>query len=488
MSRAQRRPSPRSARPGVETLEARCLLAGNVLQTNLVSDLPGVAQTMDPQLINPWGISESANGPFWVSDNGAGVSTLFNTAGVKQGLVVSIPAPGDLTGFTGTPTGTVFNDSAGGFKLNGFDKNGVANSLPAVFLFATEDGTIVGWNPNVNPAGIDPTTAGKHGIIAVDNSAAGAVYKSLTMATSNTDPIVKGNPNTQSLLYAADFHNGRIDVFGTNFAPVTLPRGAFTDPNLPRGYAPFNVQQLGGKIYVTYAQQDSAGHDDVAGAGHGFVDVYNLDGSGGQRLVSRGPLNSPWGLAIAPASFGPLAGALLVGNFGDGHINAFNASNGKPMGALTDPDGEPIQIQNLWALRVGNGGQGGDSQTLYFTAGLGHEQHGLFGSLKPVAAGTPEGDAEAQAVTAALDIFQLDLATVQKDIANGAPRATLRSDVQALDQALVELVQAERRFANDSVADQGHGRDGDSSAAARALDGVFAELGNLRGLGDGGAG
>src|SRR5262249_7229020 len=152
-----------------------------------------------------------------------------------------------------------------------------------------------------------------------------------------------------------DFHNGKIDVFGTDFAPVKLGKGAFTDPNLPKGYAPFNVQQLGGKIYVTYALRDDAGEDDVAGAGHGFVDVYNLDGSGGQRLVSRGPLTSPGGLAIAPASFGPLAGALLVGNFGDGHINAFNVSNPSnvtSLGPLTDPDGEPIQIQNLWALRV----------------------------------------------------------------------------------------------------------------------------------------
>jgi uncharacterized protein (TIGR03118 family) len=495
MSRAHRRPSPLSARPGVESLEGRCLLANNVLQTNLVSDLAGVAQAQDPQLKNPWGISEGPGGPFWISDNNAGVSTLYNTAGVKQGLVVDIPAPGDLTGFTGTPTGTVFNDSAGGFKLSGVDKTGApATPAPAVFLFATEDGTIVGWNPGINPAGIDLKTAGKHGIIAVDNSAIptaadGAVYKGLTLATSQNGPIVPGTSNTQSLLYAANFRSGKIDVFGTDFAPVNLGKGAFTDPNLPKGYAPFNVQQLGGKIYVTYALQDDARHDDVAGPGHGFVDVYNLDGSGGQRLVSRGPLDSPWGLAIAPSSFGPLAGALLVGNFGDGHINAFNVSNPSnvtSLGQLKDPDGEPIQINGLWALKVGNGNGGGDSQTLYFTAGLDHENHGLFGSLSPVAAGTPEGPAEQQAVTAAVDVFQLSLTAVQKDLTSGVKGATLNADIRTLDQALVDLVRAERQFANDAAADGGlHGAE---SAASQALDGVFAQLGNLPGLGDGGAG
>src|SRR5262249_55151520 len=155
------------------------------------------------------------------------------------------------------------------------------------------------------------------------------------------------------VLYAANFHDGRIDVFDTSFAPVTLAKGAFTDPKLPKGYAPFNVQVLNGKVYVTYAKQDADKHDDVAGKHHGFVDVYNLDGSGEQRLVRRGPLDSPWGLAIAPASFGSLAGALLVGNFGNGHINAFNATTGAPLGELKDPDGEPIEIDGLWALQVG---------------------------------------------------------------------------------------------------------------------------------------
>ena len=438
-------------------LEDRSVPSNNVLQTNLVSDLPNVAQFLDPQLVNPWGISESGGSPFWISDNNAGVSTLYNTAGVKQGLVVSIPAPGDPLGASGTPTGTVFNiagGAAGGFKISGFNMSG-ASTASAIFLFATEDGTIVGWNPGVNPQGFDPNKAGKYGIIAVDNSANptaanGAVYKGLTIAK---------DANGRTLLYASNFRAGKIDVFDTNFKLVTtLPAGAFTDPNLPKGYAPFNVQELNGKIYVTYARQDKTKHDDDAGPHRGFVDVFNLDGTPGLagghvRLISRGPLDSPWGLAIAPASFGSLAGALLDGNFGDGHINAFNATTGAFMGRLVDPDGEPIQIDGLWALKVGNGGLGGDADKVYFTAGIDHEQHGLFGSLASVAPGTPEGPAEGQMVQAALDVFQIDLTTFINDVNSGAPRATIIQDLHNLDSSFVQLIQTEHRFADDEEDD-----------------------------------
>jgi hypothetical protein len=316
----------------------------------------------------------------------------------------------------------------------------------------------------------------------------GAVYKGLSTATGPNGPIFSNDANSTTVLYAANFRSGQIEVFDTTFTRVNLPAGAFADPDLPKGYAPFNVQVLGNKVYVTYARQDKARHDDDAGPHRGFVDVFNLDGTPGldknnMRLVSRGPLDSPWGLAIAPSTFGSLAGALLVGNFGNGHINAFNATTGDFLGELRDPDGEPIQIDGLWALKVGNGGAGGDLGTVYFTAGLDHEMHGLFGALTPVAPGTPEGPAEAQKVTAALDVVQLELTTVQQDLANGVTGDQLRQDLQALNAALVDLIRAEVRFAADARQDQsGGGEDGSTHGAARsALDAHFADLGGLLG-------
>jgi uncharacterized protein (TIGR03118 family) len=483
-SRRDRR-ALRAYRPALENLEERCVLDATVLQTNLVSDLPGVAAVTDPHLVNPWGISESGNSPFWVSDNNAGVSTLYNTAGAPQSLVVSIPAPGDPTGASGTPTGTVFNTAlaSGAFKVT----NGTA-SAPAIFLFATEDGTIVGWNPGVNPAGSDPTKAGTFGTIAVDNSGnnftepdplkqTGAVYKGLAIATD-------GNGVTR--LYATNFRSGQVEVFNTNFKPdTTLPTGAFTDPSLPQGYAPFNVQELGGKIYVTYAKQDKAKHDDDAGPHRGFVDRFNLDGSGMQRVAMRGPLDSPWGLALAPSNFGTLAGALLVGNFGDGHINAFNPNNGTFLGELKDSDGEPITIDGLWALKVGNGKSGGDANKVYFTAGLFHETHGLFGSLAVANPGDPEGPAEGQMVQAALDVVQIDLNTFLMDAANGASEATLDQDLQNLHAAEVQFMQTQQQFAEDARADLNpHGpRIGPMDESAKgpdlkALDELFAAFGH----------
>jgi uncharacterized protein (TIGR03118 family) len=487
LERGRDRRASRAYRPALESLEDRCLLDASVLQTNLVSDLPGVAQFQDPHLVNPWGISESATSPFWVSDNGAGVSTLYNTAGSPQALVVSIPAPGDPLGSGGTPTGTVFNIAlgSGAFKVSGFTAAGTATSAAAVFLFATEDGTIVGWNPGVNPPGFDPAKAGTYGIIAVDNSANpsaadGAVYKGLAVATAAG----------VTRLYATNFRSGQVEVFDTNFKPATLSAGAFTDPDLPKGYAPFNVESLGGKIYVTYAKQDKAKHDDAAGPHRGFVDVFNLDGTpglpgGNVRLVSRGPLNSPWGLALAPDNFGTLAGALLVGNFGNGHINAFNPTTGDFLGELQDPDGEPIAIDGLWALKVGNGGNGGDAHKVYFTAGLFGETHGLFGSLSPAAPGSPEGPAEAQMVQAALDVVQIDLNTFLTDTANGADAATLRQDLQNLRAAEVQLLQAQQQFAHDARDDlspHGHKSPASTKSATGldldALDDLFATFGH----------
>ncbi|HYT89257.1 MAG TPA: TIGR03118 family protein [Gemmataceae bacterium] len=501
-------------RPCLEALEDRCLLAGNVLQTNLVSDLPGVAQVQDPNLVNPWGISESSGSPFWISDNHAGVSTLYNVPGANNTpvainpLVVSIPTPGDPLGSTGTPTGTVFNTDGGtlgGFQVSGVDKNGNPITAPAIFLFATEDGTLVGWNPAVNPRGFDPTKAGTYGIIAVDNSGnnftnpdpnqqTGAVYKGLTSATSAT-PIIAGDPNSTALLYASNFRAGTIDVYDAAFQKVaSLPAGAFTDPNLPKGYAPFDVQVLNNQLYVTYAQQDAAKHDDVAGPGPGFVDVFNLDGTPGLadgkvRLISRGVLDSPWGLAIAPTGFAGLSApngdpVLLVGNFGNGRINAFDAATGVSLGGLKDPDGEPIQINGLWALQVGNGGAGGAANTVYFTAGLFGETHGLFGALTTAAPGSPEGTAEAQMIQADLDVVQLSLQALQMDLKASASKTTIRQDVQALDQSLTQLARDEVGFTADTFADLGNGHDHDHEAASRgfdltALDNVFAGLGKL---------
>jgi uncharacterized protein (TIGR03118 family) len=331
------------------------------VQTNLVSDGFVPAATTDANLINPWGISFSPTGPFWVSDNNAGVTTIYNGAGTPVTVAghasITIAPPPGSTG-PAAPTGQVFNTAKSGFDISEGGKTG-----SSVFLFATEDGTISGWNPTVD--------AGSS-VLAVDDSGEGAVFKGLTMLQTGG----------QTLLYAADFHNNRVDIFDSNFTQVS----SFTDPSLPAGYAPFNVQNLGGRLFVTFALQNAAGHDDVAGPGHGFVDEFNAQGNLLQRIASGGPLNSPWGLDIAPAGFGRFAGDLLVGNFGDGTIDAFDLKNDHFVGKLLGADGKSLVIGDLWALTNGNGGAAGNPNTVYFTAGVLNEAHGLFGSLSPAAA------------------------------------------------------------------------------------------------------
>jgi uncharacterized protein (TIGR03118 family) len=456
---------------------------GTVLQTNLVSDLPGVAAVTDPNLQNPWGISESTGSPFWISDNNSGLSTLYTvssttTTPAVSPLVVNIPTPVSPTG--GAPDGTVFNSAAasGAFKVTGPNKSGQTTSAAATFLFDTEDGTIVGWNSGIDPTGkfAGPGGASEEAVIAVDNSGnnftnpnpneqTGAVYKGLAIATSST-PIVAADPASTALLYASNFRAGTVEVYDANFDKVTgLPAGAFDDRRLPRGYAPFNVQVLNGKLYVTYARQDATKHDDAAGPHRGFVDVYNLDGTpglpGGQvRLISRGALDSPWGLAITPAGFAGLSApggdpVLLVGNFGNGRVHAYDATNGTWLGQLKDPDGEPIAIDGLWALRVGNGGNGGLAGTVYFSAGPFGETHGIFGSLTTAAAGSAEGPAEQQWVQANLDVVQADAQRVSTDQSSGAAAATVRADVRTLNADTRNLVLAERQFAADAVSDAG---------------------------------
>jgi uncharacterized protein (TIGR03118 family) len=316
--------------------------------TNLVSNSAAVpAAAHDASLVNAWGLTASDSSPWWVADNGANVSTLYNgNTGAKLGLTVVVD---------GGPTGTVFNIAGAMFP--------VPSGATSRFLFASEDGKIRGW-PGTGPAQV---TAGH-------SSAPGAIYKGLAIA------VTPGGPR----LYATDFHNGRVDVWDGSWNLVTS--AAFADPTLPAGYAPFGIQRSGDTIFVTYAKQDADAADELHGQGLGFVDAYDAAGNLLGRVAQHGQLNAPWGLAMAPASFGRFAGDLLVGNFGDGEINAYaELPNGhfEHRGELRGTDGKPIAIDGLWALEFGNDGGAGPSTRLFFTAGPNDELDGLFGSIDP---------------------------------------------------------------------------------------------------------
>jgi uncharacterized protein (TIGR03118 family) len=326
-------------------------------QTNIVSDGSVPADHTDPDLINPWGVAFSANGPFWVADNSSGFATIYNGSGKTVLSPITVAPPPGATG-PAAPTGEVFNSTGGKFNISAG-----GHTASSIFLWATEDGTISGWNPSINK---------NNSVVAVDNShgGKGAVYKGLAIANTEHGPR----------LYAANFRSGKVEVYNDRFKLVKT----FTDKSVPAGYAPFNVQVLDNKLFVTYAVQNAEKHDDVAGPGNGFVDEYDLNGHMIQRVASHGSLNSPWGLAIAPSDFGKFAGDLLVGNFGDGTINAYDINHGdKPMGPLLGENGKPITIGDLWSLKAGNGGMGGSTGSIYFTAGVSQEMHGLFGSLTP---------------------------------------------------------------------------------------------------------
>ena len=326
------------------------IFAQSVKQTNLVSDISGMAGITDPLLVNPWGMSSSATSPIWVSDAGTGMATLYSVDGTtgavtKVALNVTVPGPPSGQLFNGTSNFVVSNSGA---------------SAPALFIFAGLNGVISGWN-----AAVPPPSPSKMAIAAALGAPAPAVYTGITQAVRGTDPF----------LYAANNAAGRIDVFDKNFVQVSIP-GAFLDPSLPAGDKPFNIAAIGGSLYVTYSGPV------------GVVNVFNTDGIIMKRFATGGTLLSPWGITMAPADFGKFSNDLLIGNFnsgdpavGPGNISAFDPATGTFLGLLTDPASTPISIDGLWTLKFGNGGNGGINNVLYFSAGIQRQAHGLFGSL-----------------------------------------------------------------------------------------------------------
>ena len=351
---------------------ARAEPFATVLGTRLDSDIPGNARFLDPNLVNPIGIAMSGGSPDWIANGGSGVATLYNTLGQPQTLVVSVPSPGNPTGGA-APTGDVFNIAPAN---TAFQVTDGVHTASALFMFATTGGTIVGWSPGVDPTGqfAGPNGVSTFGAVAVNHSAVGADYRGLAIA----------NNGVATLLYAANFGQGTIDVFDEHFAPASLGPDAFKDANLPAGFVPFNVQQLRGHVFVTYAQRN--------GAGGGVIDEFNLDGTFVARIASNGPggpLEAPWGLA----------GMLLVGNHGDGIIDVFDpAGNNALLAELADPAERLLAIDGLWGLAVGNGTNGGNSNSILFTVGINGGRDGMFGSLTPVLPGTPVGDFDFVAV------------------------------------------------------------------------------------------
>ena len=340
-------------------------------QTNLVSNIAGLAPNVDPKLINPWGFSETPGGKFWVAANGSGRSILFDAEGVRNRGDIIIPTPaGNPRNGSSTPNGVVPNTTPD------FIISEHGRSARAILLFSTEDGTIAGWNPDVDKA---------HAVIAADQSGNGAIYKLLALGT-----------NTQgTFIFASDFHNGTIDIFDSSFNLVRFGANAFVDPTtgadaIPSDFAPFGVKNFGGTLFVTYAKQDADKEDDVAGVGNGFIDEFDTSGNFIRRFATRGLLNSPIGAAIAPANFGQFSGDVLIGNFGDSHVNAFDPASGAFLGQLTDTQGDPLILnggfqetdtKGLWGIGFGNGADGAGVDEMFFAAGINEENDGLFGKV-----------------------------------------------------------------------------------------------------------
>jgi uncharacterized protein (TIGR03118 family) len=325
------------------------------VQHNLVSSQAGVADHQDPDLVNAWGVAFNPNGFVWVADNGTGLSTLYDGNGVKNSLIVTIPVVNGTA--PGVPTGITFSSS------NDFQIPTPTGDAASRFLFATEDGGIFGWAPGLTVAVQKVPAAG---VITT------AVYKGIAVA---------GN-GTGHQIYAADFHNKKIDVFDATFNPVGTT-GGFVDPNIPSSFGPFNIMNINGDLYVAYAMKETDGDDEVAGQGLGFVDAFTADGVLIRRIATRGNLNAPWGMAIAPISFGRFGNALLVGNFGDGTINAFDLKNGTSLGQLRNANNQVLAIDGLWGIAFGNGILNQPADVLFFAAGPAEESEGLYGFLTP---------------------------------------------------------------------------------------------------------
>jgi uncharacterized protein (TIGR03118 family) len=355
-------------------LSGPAFAATNFVRTDLIADSDGAAAVTDPNLVGTWGISASAASPFWVSNTANGTSTVYTvsaanpatlTAPTVSSTVVTVPpSANNKTTKVGFPTGQVNN----GYGVGNFDITPATGSTPAAgssFIFASLDGTIT-------------ARGGATAVIFVDNGAKGAVYTGLAIGVSSAGPT----------LYAANFSQGTIDTWDKNWKPITLP-GGFLDQNLPGGYYPSNIQRYGRRLYVTYNFSDGAGSFAYGGPGTGLINVYDLNGNLLDRLVPNNQwLNLPWGVAVTGANFGSFSYALVVGNFGDGTISAFDLHTGNYLGTMQDGKGNNISISGLWGLQWGNGGSGGDAGTLYFAASpgagpSGFSQHGLFGSLKP---------------------------------------------------------------------------------------------------------
>jgi uncharacterized protein (TIGR03118 family) len=333
--------------------------ANDFHQTNLISNRTDQgAQVVDPGLVNPWGLALSPTSPLWVADNGADLATVYRiTPGGATAAKVklNVKFPGGAA-----PTGQVFNGTSG------FVVNTAAGSGPGLFIFSSESGHIYAWNPVA-----DPVDANGNSAVTTVHTSRTAVYKGLAI----------GNVGRSTFLYASNFHDNRVEVFDSRFHRAHL-FGSFRDGFLPRGYAPFGIQEINGFLYVSYALQNAEKQDDVSGPGHGFVDIFTNSGIFVKRLVSRGALNSPWGMTVAPAGFGPFGGDLLVGNFGDGRIHAYKLFSGFGQGALLNEKRMPIQIDGLWGLIFGTPSTGGTG-TLLFSAGINDEADGLVGSINP---------------------------------------------------------------------------------------------------------
>jgi uncharacterized protein (TIGR03118 family) len=313
--------------------------------TNLVSDVEGQARFTDPTLINPWGMVIAPNGQLVVAVNGSDIASFFNPNGSKAARTINVPT---------APTGVVLNNSLFDFQI----RRGITIRNTDL-IFVTESGTILASTLQNGQS---------NAVVVVDNSRSGAVYKGAALGTTFIG-------QTGQTLYAADFHNGKVDMFNRLFQPI----GSFTDPTVPKGFAPFNVRTIGNIVLVTFAKQKPPENkDDQAGLGNGFLDIFSPNGLVHMRVVSRGPLNSPWAMAVAPPTFGRFGNALLVGNFGDGHISAFDTRTGAFLGQLTNPNGAPIVIDGLWSLVFAR-----NSSDLYFTAGPADETHGLIGIIRP---------------------------------------------------------------------------------------------------------